>query len=662
MRRQGHILIFEPDDLIRGLIERWLGEAGYAVVTGTLRRIPEAWAPQESPRLVIADVPSPRSAQKLIQYLREGYASPILILSARLRRGREVRMKLRAALACAWFFPSRFHVTSCWRRYKTRWMSPMTDVNGFFDLSHQANVDALRESEARFRALTELSSDLYWRQDEQFRFTFISKTDIGLSGHPLESAIGKARWDLTGIVTPLSSSWQEHKSTMAAHKPFRDFEYSRVAPDGSVRHLSSSGAPIFDDSGVFKGYHGIARDITEGKQLEERLRQAQRLEAMGTLAGGIAHDFNNILGAILGYGEMALRDAPEGSRLRRDIESILTAGERGRALVDRVLTFSRTGVGERIAVHVEDVVREALDLLAAKLPDGVKIDATLLAGRAAMEGEPTQIHQVLMNLAMNAIQAMPSGGIVKVMLRVQRVDAPRMATIGALTAGDYIALEVADTGTGIAAEILDRIFDPFFTTKEVSVGTGLGLSLVHGIVMETGGAIDVSSTVGVGSTFTIYLPQSGDAPLIEAGREQPLPCGAGERVLVVDDEEPLVKIATRTLEELGYAPVPFTSSAAALECVSGRSSPLRRRCDGRAHARHDRNRVDTADPRNTELHSHTSRQRLREWRGDGARLQRGRDRGHQETADGAAARGRPGSNAPPALARRTPGPSARGVM
>src|SRR5262245_3368884 len=186
---------------------------------------------------------------------------------------------------------------------------------------------------------------------------------------------------------------------------------------------------------------------------------------MGTLAGGIAHDFNNILGAILGYGEMALRGAPKGSRLRRDLDSIMTAGERGRALVDRVLAFSRSGVGERVAVHVEKVVREALDLLEAKLPEGTRVEARLNAGRAAMLGDPTQVHQVLMNLVTNAVQAMPSGGTLSVSLNPVRLDTERVATIGNVAAGEYVVLTVADTGVGIAREIIERIFDPFFTTK-----------------------------------------------------------------------------------------------------------------------------------------------------------------------------------------------------
>jgi CheY-like chemotaxis protein len=307
--------------------------------------------------------------------------------------------------------------------------------------------------------------------------------------------------------------------------------------------------------------------------MERKLRQAQRLEAMGTLAGGLAHDFNNILGAILGYGEMALRDAAKGSRLRRDLDSIMTAGERGRALVDRVLAFSRSGVGERVAVPVEKVVREALDLVSAKLPPSVTLHAKLHAASAAMLGDPTQVHQVLMNLATNAVQAMPGGGTLRVSLDTARADAARTNTIGSLAPADYVVLKVADTGTGIAPEILERIFDPFFTTKEVGTGTGLGLSLVHGIVSEVGGAIDVASKVGAGSTFTVYLPRAGDAPQADDSEELALPRGGGERVLIVDDEEPLVKLATRTLEELGYAPVGFTSSSAALAAF--RADPQR---------------------------------------------------------------------------------------
>jgi CheY-like chemotaxis protein/two-component sensor histidine kinase len=243
----------------------------------------------------------------------------------------------------------------------------------------------------------------------------------------------------------------------------------------------------------------------------------------------------------------------------------MIAGERGRALVDRVLAFSRSAVGERVPVHVERVAREVLDQIMAKVPANVTVHARMHAGRAAVRGDATQVHQVVANLASNAIQAMPVGGTMRVRLAVERTDALRAATIGAREPGEYVVLTVSDTGTGIAPEIVDRIFDPFFTTKEVGTGTGLGLSLVHGIVSELGGAIDVVSKPGAGSTFTIYLPCSGEVDEPVDQRESDLPHGKGQRVLIVDDEEPLVQLASRTLEELGYKPAGFTSSSAALK-------------------------------------------------------------------------------------------------
>jgi len=402
-----------------------------------------------------------------------------------------------------------------------------------------------------------------------------------LSVNPAWTAtLGWSEADLLGK----SSQWLLHpddrEGTRAeldhlasGHKTLR-FENRIRAKDGSYRWISWNAAP---DSGRI---YAMGRDITEHRQAEDELRkmeaqllQAQRLEAMGTLAGGIAHDFNNILGAILGYGEMALRDAKKGTRLRRDVDSIMAAGERGRALVDRVLAFSRSGVGERVPVHVDAVVREALDQVAAKLPRNVTVTPRLSAGRAAMLGDPTQVHQVIMNLASNAVQAMPRGGTLRVALETATFDTARPATVGSIVPGEYIVLRVSDTGTGIPDDVLEHMFDPFFTTKEAGVGSGLGLSLVHGIVTNAGGAIDVATKPGKGTTFTVYLRRTGIAPERRADESPPLPRGEGQRVLVVDDEEPLVRLATETLEHLGYTPVGFTSSTAALAAF--RADPRR---------------------------------------------------------------------------------------
>jgi PAS domain S-box-containing protein len=434
---------------------------------------------------------------------------------------------------------------------------------------------ALRLSEERYALAMQASGDGLWDWKVATDEFYASRQMLEIYGFPPDTVFA-GRSDLLARL-PFHPEdrpkWEQAAAAHFAGDTVRlDFEL-RIVPGNEIRWIHLTGLCARDASGALTRWTGSVRDVTERKRAEEQLkrlerqlRDAQRLEALGTMAGGIAHDFNNILSAMLGYGEMALRDAPMGSRLHRDLESIMIAGERGRALVDRILAFSRSGMGERVAVHVEAVVREALELLSAKLPGNVRIETSLRAARAAMLGDATQVHQVFMNLATNAVQAMASGGVMRVSLETVRLDAPRLAATGQVPCGEFLVLEVIDSGVGIAPEIIERIFDPFFTTKETGVGTGLGLSLVYGIVAELGGAVDVVSKVGKGSAFIVYLPRAGDAADERRPSEQPqVPRGDGQRVLVVDDEELLVKLATRTLDQLGYAPVGFASAAAALE-------------------------------------------------------------------------------------------------
>jgi CheY-like chemotaxis protein len=297
------------------------------------------------------------------------------------------------------------------------------------------------------------------------------------------------------------------------------------------------------------------------------------MEAIGTLAGGIAHDFNNILGAILGYGELALQHSTAQSELRRYLDNIMHATERAKLLVERILGFSRSGLGDRVPVNVESVVTEALELLQASLPTGIRLHSRIDAGNAAVIGDATYLHQVAMNLCTNAVQAMELGGVLSIVLeRAEVTDAVTLAR-GSLACGPYVRLMVSDTGTGIPPAVLERMFDPFFTTKDVGEGTGLGLSLVDGIVTDLGGAIDITTTVGVGTRFEIWLPVAGEtaAPTVEASRT--LPQGSGETVMIVDDERPLVALAEEIIADLGYEPVGFDSSCAALEAF--RAAPDR---------------------------------------------------------------------------------------
>jgi len=450
-----------------------------------------------------------------------------------------------------------------------RWAGATKDVT-----ARKQAEQALRLSEERYALAMQASGAGYWDWKIATDEYYTSPRHLEIAGFPPGTRFS-GRAEVVARVPFHPEDRPRYDAAVAAHfageTPRLDIEMRLVRP-GEVRWVHLIGMCLRDAAGVPVRWAGSVSDITqhkraeeELKRLERQLRQAQRLEALGTLAGGIAHDFNNILAAMLGYGEMALRGAPKGSQLHRDLDNIMIAGERGRALIDRILAFSRSGVGERVAVHVEAVVREALELLSAKLPDNVRVETDLRAARAATLGDPIQMHQVFMNLATNAVQAMASAGVLRVSLETVRLDSPRLATTGQLPPGEFLVLEVIDSGAGIAPEILERIFDPFFTTKQPGVGTGLGLALVYGIVAELGGAIDVASTVGKGSAFTVYLPRAGDAAEERRGDQPQVPRGDGQRVLVVDDEELLLTLAIRTLEELGYAPVGFSSSAAALE-------------------------------------------------------------------------------------------------
>jgi signal transduction histidine kinase len=370
---------------------------------------------------------------------------------------------------------------------------------------------------------------------------------------------------------------REHLEGRADHY---EGEYRVRYPDGEWHWLHARGRCFRDASGKANRFVGSATDITarknaeaEKERLEIQLRQSQKMEAMGTLAGGIAHDFNNILGAILGYGELAQKAAPEGGAVRRYLDNVMHAGGRAKTLVERILAFSRSSMGERGPVNVQAVVQETLELLAASLPSGVRLEKRLEAGDAAVAGDAIQLHQVAMNLCTNALQAMKNGGVLEVALALEVVARERRLAHGDLAPGAYVRLSVSDTGSGIPPHVLDRIFDPFFTTKGVGEGTGLGLSLVHGIVADLGGAIDVTTAVGRGTTFTIWLPRAGEAKAPSAEDAASLPRGDGQTVMIVDDEKPLVALAEETLAELGYEPIGFSSSVAALEAF--REAPQR---------------------------------------------------------------------------------------
>jgi PAS domain S-box-containing protein len=435
--------------------------------------------------------------------------------------------------------------------------------------------EALRASEEQYRSIFNAAADALVLRDASARVIDVNPAFLEISGYTREEVVGGDRW-VFAVPEMGELAREMHRRTIAGESV--RFEIQARRKDGRVIDIEMRAEPIH-----YRGQPhalGMARDITAQKRaeaerarLEGQLLQSKKLEAIGTLAGGIAHDFNNILAAILGYSDLAQRSASarSGTALRRHIDAVVAAGLRAKSLVERILAFSRSGVGERTPVHVQSIVVETLDLLAASLPDHVRLERRLEAGDASVMGDATQIHQVVMNLCANAVQSMKSRGTLTVALEVvQRGEA--IAATSRLAAGRYVRLAVRDTGSGIAPGVLERIFDPFFTTREVGVGTGLGLSLVHGIVTDLGGGIDVESSPGQGATFTVYLPWSS-ARAVATSIDARVPHGAGETILLVDDEEALVHLGEEVIASIGYEPVGFASSIAALEAF--REAPER---------------------------------------------------------------------------------------
>jgi PAS domain S-box-containing protein len=447
----------------------------------------------------------------------------------------------------------------------------------------EAGERALRESEERYALAMEGANEGHWDADVATDRLFLSPKMKILEGQSADSVITtRSAWMAQIVIHPddsprLEAALRDH---FEGRTPRYECEYRVRQPNGEWCWLLARGRCLRDAIGKPCRFVGSAIDITAQKQaqidkeqLEAQLRQSQKMEAIGTLAGGIAHDFNNILGAILGYGELAHQDAAEGSALRRHLDNVMHAAGRAKALVERILGFSRSGLAEHVPVNVQSIIEETLELLEASLPAQIRLESRLEAGNAAVIGDATHLHQVAMNLCTNALHAMERGGVLSVVLEPVELSERRSLSRGTLAAGPYVRLVVSDTGTGIPPAVFERMFDPFFTTKRVGEGTGLGLPLVHGIVTDLGGAIDVTTAAAAGTRFEIWLPVAGEIgkPAVEAVHA--LPHGSGETVMIVDDERPLVALAEETLAALAYEPVGFDSSSAALQAF--RAEPQR---------------------------------------------------------------------------------------
>jgi PAS domain S-box-containing protein len=424
---------------------------------------------------------------------------------------------------------------------------------------------AARESEQWFRYLGENSPEIIYTLGYDGAFTYVNPAWERALGHPVTEVIGKYFIDFadeenTTRYVRLFKRIRDEKETLT------DVTGTLIHKDGSARLFSLSGATNLDSEGKVTGMVGLLKDITEQQKLQVQLQQAQKMEAMGTLAGGVAHDFNNILSAIIGYSELAILDVPEETKTKHNLKEVLRACQRAKELVKQILAFSRKSEEELKPVEIQLIVKEALKLLRASLPTTIEIRQHIDRETGIVEADPTQIHQLLMNLCTNSAAAMgDDGGLLEVSLTNVDVDLRTTPTYLDMEPGTYLKLSVSDTGHGMTPEVLEKIFDPYFTTKEKGKGTGLGLAVVHGIVKRHRGDITVDTTPGKGTTFHVYFPRIAQETATEkTDAVESLPKGH-ECILFIDDEEDLVEIGSQMLSRLGYEVVANSNSVKVLD-------------------------------------------------------------------------------------------------
>jgi len=424
---------------------------------------------------------------------------------------------------------------------------------------------ALRGSERNYRELVQSANCIILRMDPNGRVIFFNDYAQNFFGYREKEIIGK---NVVGTIVPQKDSSGFDLEAMikdigANPERYISNENENVRRNGEQVRVTWMNKVIYDEQDRIREILAVGIDVTEKWKLEKRLAQAQKMEAIGTLAGGIAHDFNNILSAIIGYTELSLIDTPKGDPIQNNLKQVLKAGGRAKELVRQILTFSRPHENELHPIKVNLIVNEAIKLLRASLPSTIQIHHKIESNLTVLS-DATNIHQILMNLCTNSSYAMQEdGGILEITLSDVNLDSNFAEQHPGVKPGKFIKLTVSDTGCGMSPEVSSRIFDPFFTTKKVGQGTGMGLSVVHGIVKNHGGAITVDSLAGQGTTFSLFLPATEAVSITPEASVQLMVTGT-EHILFVDDEAFQADLGKRLLARLGYRVTARTDSLEAL--------------------------------------------------------------------------------------------------
>jgi two-component system, cell cycle sensor histidine kinase and response regulator CckA len=441
------------------------------------------------------------------------------------------------------------------------------------DISERKRIEQeLRKSEERYRDLVENARDIIYTHDLEGNYTSVNKASEQITGYTREEALSM---NLLQTVAPgdLEKARQMIAKKLAGEEE-AVYELEIIAKDKRRLAIEVNTRLVFQD-GLPVGVQGIARDITERKQLEEQLRQSQKLEAVGQLAGGIAHDFNNLLTAITGYSQLTLRSLHAEDPLRENIVEIKKAGDRAAALTRQLLTFSRKQVLQPVVLDLNSLVSEIEKMLRRLIGEDIGLRTVLAPGLGRIKGDPGQIEQVLMNLVVNARDAMLHGGKLTIETQNIYLDKEYGKQHIAVIPGSYVMLAVSDTGIGMDEQTKARIFEPFFTTKEPGKGTGLGLSTVYGIVKQSGGTIWVYSEIGQGTTFKVYFPRVDKGT--EEHKRSPETEGSllgTETILLAEDEEIVRKLVSEVLKSYGYQVLEADNGGAALLICERHKAPI----------------------------------------------------------------------------------------
>ena len=375
---------------------------------------------------------------------------------------------------------------------------------------------------------------------------------------------------------PDGASWQSFRTGLFRTRRMELAELSMKRRDGGEVLVFANVVIVCDEKGEPAAIQGELSDFTERRRLEERLGQAQRMEAVGRLAGGIAHDFNNILTAIIGYANLLSGEAEDDPEIKEDVEGIKKAAAKATSLTRQLLAFSRRQTVSPVMLDTNAVVRDMEKILRRLLSENITLSLSLDRSVPRIYADPTQMEQILVNLVVNAKDAMPTGGRLLISTQSEKIRAPRSVGIDTLAPGDYAIISVLDSGTGIKPEILDRIFEPFFTTKPRDKGTGLGLSMVYGIAKQTGGGVEASSKPGQGALFKVWIPSApnaGQLPEAEKAEVVPVPSKIGT-ILFVDDDEELRMLAERLLGRIGHRVLVAANPGEALLIAESHGRPI----------------------------------------------------------------------------------------